>query len=63
MRSGRVPSPLLTQAAAENRLWALESQLRTQIPQVQVVLRRDQEGNERAVALLGGIDPQEQSAL
>lgn len=47
---------LLTQAAADNRLWHVEGPLRTAVPQAQVVVRRDEKGHEVVRVLLDGVE-------
>ncbi|WP_157535683.1 hypothetical protein [Kitasatospora mediocidica] len=39
-----------------SRLGHVEGPLRTAVPQVQVVVRRDEEGRERVKVLLGGVE-------
>jgi hypothetical protein len=48
--------PMLVEADAERRLWAVEEKLRQQVPQVLVVVRRGNDGAEQVVTLLGGVE-------
>lgn len=48
--------PLLVAADAERRLWAVEEKLRQAVPQVLVVVRRGDDGQEHVVTLLGGVE-------
>jgi hypothetical protein len=55
--------PLLVEAAAGRRLWAVEEKLRKEVPQVLVVVRRDAASKvERVVTILGGVDPEAKAA-
>ncbi|MFI9271373.1 hypothetical protein ACIGXM_11755 [Kitasatospora sp. NPDC052896] len=51
--------PLLVEAAANDGLWVMEMQLRTTVPQVEVVVRRDEAGHEVVRVLLGGVEQEE----
>lgn len=54
--------PLLIEAAAGRRLWAVEEKLRQLVPQVLVVVRRGEGGAEQVVTLLGGVEMELQGA-
>lgn len=54
--------PLLVAADAERRLWAVEEKLRLTVPQVLVVVRRGDDGQEHVVTMLGGVEVEQQDA-
>lgn len=54
--------PLLIEADAERRLWAVEEKLRAKVPQVLVVVRRGNDGQEHVVTILGGVEVELQDA-
>ncbi|MFE9427820.1 hypothetical protein ACFYNO_33220 [Kitasatospora sp. NPDC006697] len=49
--------PLLVQAAADGRRWPVEEKLRSLVPRLQVVIRRNEPGSaERVVVLVDGAE-------